>query len=211
MEIFLPLYASLKETLSMLTLNVAKNGDVQDKLRSEITKALNSSMDGHLDYDRVMQSPYLEAVIKESMRLNPNVTRLRRVCRLDDEINDNVIDLANNIEIYARDRVDISLVGVHTSEQFYDQPFRFNPQRFMPQNGKQPKNNAFLGFGIGSQICFGNRFAFVVMKTFLAQMIVKYQFKCPDILTQHQLNYCENIEINIKCENWKSKFELIAN
>lgn len=211
MEVCLPLFASLKETLAMMTVNVAKYGDCQQKLRSEIMSAVKDSKYKLLDYDRVMQLPYLEAFIKESMRLNPPITRLRRLCRVNDQLiigDDNEISFDHNIDLIPGDRVDISVVGVQTSGQFYDQPFQFNPQRFMPENRCNINANTFLGFSIGPQICFGNRFSFLVIKTFLATMITKYQFKCPD---NNQLKFCENVEIAGKTDKLKVKFELIAN
>lgn len=45
---------------------LALNPDVQARLRYEVTKARSG---GDLDYDALMELPYLDAIIRETMRL----------------------------------------------------------------------------------------------------------------------------------------------
>lgn len=49
---------------------LAQNPEVQGKLRQEITEARAG---GDLPYDELMALPYLDAVVRESMRLSVNV------------------------------------------------------------------------------------------------------------------------------------------
>lgn len=197
----------------MVTINLAKNQHAQDKLRLEIMSAADgmtdSKVDNELNYDRLMQLPYLDAFIKESIRVNPVVTRLRRVCLSNNPIHETDSALANKIKLMAGDRVDISVAGVHSSDQFYECPFQFNPQRFMPENRRHLRADTFLGFGCGPQICFGNRFASMVMKTFLSQILTKYRFKCVDNRYGYQLKVWECIDAPINCFKWQIKIEFL--
>ena len=57
---------SLARALQIL----AERQDVQEKLRQEILHAIET--DGHngtLDYDKIMELPYLEAVCRETLRV----------------------------------------------------------------------------------------------------------------------------------------------
>lgn len=47
---------------------LAENPDVQDRLRKEIVNARQAS-GGDLDYNRLQDLPYLDAVIRETLRL----------------------------------------------------------------------------------------------------------------------------------------------
>ena len=57
---------SLARVLQLL----AENQDVQDRLRAEITQAVEADGDGDmLDFDKLMELPYLEAVCRETLRV----------------------------------------------------------------------------------------------------------------------------------------------
>ena len=57
---------SLARVLQLL----AECPDVQDRLRQEILQAVEAAGDGDiLDYDKVMELPYLEAVCRETLRV----------------------------------------------------------------------------------------------------------------------------------------------
>ena len=57
---------SLARVLQLL----AERQDVQDMLRQEILQAVEAAGDGDmLDYDKVMELPYLEAVCRETLRV----------------------------------------------------------------------------------------------------------------------------------------------
>ena len=57
---------SLARVLQLL----AENQDVQERLRAEITQAVEADGDGDmLDFDKLMELPYLEAVCRETLRV----------------------------------------------------------------------------------------------------------------------------------------------
>lgn len=60
---------------------LALNQDVQTKLREEVTAA--RSTEGDLDYDTLMNLPYLDAVCRETLRLYAPVSQLGRTTRKD--------------------------------------------------------------------------------------------------------------------------------
>ena len=64
--------AALSRVLHQLTLHQ----DVQDKLRKEVSDARAQS--GDLDYDTLMNLPYLDAVVRETLRVFPPIPVLLR-------------------------------------------------------------------------------------------------------------------------------------
>ncbi|KAJ7488873.1 cytochrome P450 [Mycena latifolia] len=52
---------------------LAERPDVQEKLRAEVLGATAHTESGHLDHDAVVELPYLDAVLRETLRLYPPV------------------------------------------------------------------------------------------------------------------------------------------
>lgn len=56
-------------TLSRILQLLAEHPDVQEKLREEIVNAAETEgFDGKLDFDKLMDLPYLNAVCRETLR-----------------------------------------------------------------------------------------------------------------------------------------------
>lgn len=48
---------------------LASRPDVQEKMRTEILEATAHKENGHLDHDEVVELPYLDSVLRETLRL----------------------------------------------------------------------------------------------------------------------------------------------
>ena len=70
-------HGTTASALSRILWILAQNPDAQEKLRQEVTKA--RAVDGDLDYDTLMNLPYLDAVCREMMRLYPPASLVDRV------------------------------------------------------------------------------------------------------------------------------------
>ena len=55
--------------LSRLLYLLAERPQVQQRLREEIIQALHDANGGHLDYDKLVGLPYLDAVCRETLRV----------------------------------------------------------------------------------------------------------------------------------------------
>ncbi|KAI0717428.1 cytochrome P450 [Cerioporus squamosus] len=66
---------SLARVLQLL----AEHPDVQEKLREEVTSAAETEgTEGTIDFDTLMDMPYMDAVCRETLRISPGVTSLFR-------------------------------------------------------------------------------------------------------------------------------------
>lgn len=103
---------------------------------------------------------YLDAVVKETLRVRPVVPVVAR-------------HLAEAIEldgypIPAGSTVMVSIYLVHNDEETYPEPEKFIPERFL--NGT-PEGASWIPFGGGVRRCIGARFAELEMKVVLTQVL----------------------------------------
>ena len=68
--------------MSSLSYCLAKNPEVQEKLIQEVDQVVEAS-DGKINQESIREMPYLEACIKETLRLLPPVFRTDRTCVKD--------------------------------------------------------------------------------------------------------------------------------
>lgn len=142
------------ETTATTTTNVVKNlahlPEIQFKLAEELEEKL-AGVDPESDeyYERVVSGcPYLEAVIKETLRMDSIVPRVqRRVGVAGYKLAG--IQLEKDIE------VDVAINALHYDSKYYPEPDVFRPERFLPENKHLLVPYTFLPFGDGPRNCIG--------------------------------------------------------
>ncbi len=113
-----------------------------------------------LDFASALQLEYLDAVIKESLRLWPVVPTVGRRVKVPTQIGGWTIPVGVNVApmIYL----------THRRADLYPDPDLFRPERFI---GVKPDPYAWLPFGGGQRRCAGMAFALVEMKVVLATVL----------------------------------------
>jgi cytochrome P450 len=102
-------------------------------------------------------------VIEESMRLYPPVWEIERRA-----VKDDVID---GYAIPAGSTVSISQYVMHRSPRFWENPAKFDPQRFAPGRQAARPRVVYFPFGAGPRICVGNHFAMAETQVVLAAFV----------------------------------------
>ena len=130
-------FETTSNTLSSLTYHLAKNPDVQDTLVEEVDEVLEAH-EGRLDHETITDMPYLEACIKEALRIFPPVSRNDRMCTKDwhdeglfipkgapsfdaltSELRNTCSGMLINIPLYV----------IHHNPEFWPEPELFKPER----------------------------------------------------------------------------------
>ena len=91
---------------------------------------------------------WLDAVLKESMRLHPVIPMVVRTLMKPQTI--------AGIDLPRGATVGPSILIAHSREDNYDDPERFDPERFL---GHNPPTNTWIPFGGGVRRCIGAGFA----------------------------------------------------
>jgi cytochrome P450 len=113
--------------------------------------------------------PYLDAVIKESLRLYPPIHAGNRCTRND-------LALEGN-EIAAGSRVMLSIYLVHRHPDYWEAPDQFRPERFLHDDGGRQAPFSYLPFGGGPRNCIGAAFAQIEARTILACLLQKFELR----------------------------------
>jgi cytochrome P450 len=110
---------------------------------------------------------YLEACIRESMRLCPVVVNVTRVARRDLEI--------GGYRLQEGERVLPCAYLAHHNEKVFPDPEGFVPQRFLRGHNY---GYSYFPFGLGARLCLGEPFAMrqmvLILSTFLAQASLEF-------------------------------------
>ncbi len=113
--------------------------------------------------------PYLDATIQETLRFYPPGSRLTRIAEEDYKLSDDLIIPKGCL-------INVPTYSVHHSEEFYPEPEKFDPDRFLPEQKAARDQYTYLAFGHGPRNCIGMRFALLEMKLVLAATLRKFKF-----------------------------------
>lgn len=133
-------------------------------------------------FEAVMsEAVYLDAVVKETLRKHSAVTRLNRMSSTEG------YEL-NGVKMFKNQWVIIPCSAIHYHPDFYPEPHKFNPDRFLPENRHKLVPYTYLPFGQGPRNCVGIRFAYQEIKLCLALIVRQFSFNLtPD--TPQKLSY----------------------
>ncbi|KAF8238323.1 cytochrome P450 [Tricholoma matsutake] len=119
------------------------------------------------------ETPVLEAVLRETLRMAINGTTLRRNVVQDLDIQGEVISRGHFLAY--------SQADAHMNSEIYSNPTAFDPERFSPDR-LEDKNqtHAFLGWGAGRHPCTGMKTAKLEIKVIVALFVAGYEFDIVD-------------------------------
>ena len=170
MNLFAAGYEVTGNSLAFALYLIHKHPLVEARLRAEIDQVIGNRP---ITFDDLAQMPYLECVLKESMRLLPVNTVFGRQSTTNVTWADRSIPKNSFIMI--------SPWTLHRRADIFADPLTFNPDRFEVKVRSQIPKFAYLPFGGGHRICLGQAFAMTQMRINLATILQRYRLKtAPD-------------------------------
>jgi cytochrome P450 family 110 len=136
---------------------LAENPDVQAKVHEELDRVMGP---GPVDPALADALPYLDAVVKETMRLRPVILAIGRVLQAPWRLGE--------WELPAGALVSASIYLAHHNPEVWPEPERFDPGRF---EGGRTSPHAYFPFGGGARRCIGMAFALYEMRVVLATIL----------------------------------------
>lgn len=171
-EIFAILIAShvtIAATLTWSVYHLSRHPAVRDRLEQEVDEVLGDRLPGFGDFPSL---PYTRAVVDESLRITPPVFYLGRIA-----VRDLVI---GSYRIREGTIVQLSTRTPMYEEQFFREPDRFNPERWLEEPRPKLPRLAYAPFGTGIRFCSGFRFALLELVFALAVLGRRWRFDVVD-------------------------------
>lgn len=160
-------YDTILNDMLVFTRRIAQNPEEQEKLREELREIVEK--DGSLNYQNVMEAKYLEAAIMESQRMVPAGFILERKCTKD------YLLPGTNITLEKGRYVQVPVWSLHNDEKYWEEPSKFNPDRFLPENREKIVHGTYMPFGLGPRNCIAQRFALMELKITIARLIQEFK------------------------------------
>ncbi|CAN6363402.1 unnamed protein product [Urochloa humidicola] len=150
-----------------------RNPDVLAKATEELDRVIGRD---RLVGERDMPSlPYMEAIVKETMRLHPIAPFLTpRLCREDTSV--------GRYDIPAGTRVFVNVWAIGRYPAVWEAPMEFRPERFVGGSGVDVKGQDFelLPFGSGRRMCPGVSLGLKMVHMILANLLHTFAWRLPD-------------------------------
>ncbi|PFH54708.1 hypothetical protein AMATHDRAFT_134231 [Amanita thiersii Skay4041] len=185
--------------LYLLSLHPKIQTRLRDELRSNLCIPSGNGGNGsdatsevpHENGDIMHLLPYLDSVVRETLRICPPVHGTIRVATTDDCIpisdkivlrNGSIIQAGEHIRIRKGSYIHIPIEGLNCSPDIWGPTARlFDPDRWMslPEEARSPLHPGLgnvMTFGFGPHSCLGYKFTLSEIKVFLSILIPSFEF-----------------------------------
>ncbi|RDI60535.1 cytochrome P450 [Nocardia pseudobrasiliensis] len=160
---FIAGYETTAKALSFVWYLVAKYPEVAANLHAEVDALPEDVEPGDLE----TAAPYSLAVVKESLRLYPTASIYVRDVVEDDFIDSHVIP-AGGVVVLAP-------YLTHRHPEFWSDPLRFDPERWIGNAEKGRHPFAFHPFAGGPRVCIGKSFAYLESQAILVHLARRFE------------------------------------
>ncbi|KAG6465169.1 cytochrome P450 4d2 [Manduca sexta] len=148
--------------VALVAMMLSRHPDVQNKVYKELQKVFNDS-DRPVTPKDLTQLKYMEAVIKESLRLYPPVPiSIRKI--------DKDVTIPSGLNLVKGSSYLLHMWAVNRNPQYWGQDAdEFKPERFIDGAPLHPA--AFTSFSLGPRNCIGYKYAILAIKTVMANLL----------------------------------------
>lgn len=142
--------------------------DAENRLYEEIIQVVGQR---HPTFQDLPNLVYTRMIINEVLRLYPPSWLTTRRSIEKDQI--------GGYHIPKNSQILISSYLVHRHPNFWENPERFDPERFSASRSTERPHFAYIPFSGGARICIGNRFAIMVIELVLVMIVQTYRLVLP--------------------------------
>lgn len=169
-----------------------RNPNAMAKAQSELTETIGRRKE--VRESDIAQLPYLQAIIKETLRLHPpGPLMLPHKALSNVEI--------GGFTIQKDSQVLVNVWAIGRDPQTWENPTWFMPERFMRSNHDYRGHGfEFIPFGAGRRICPGLLLALRMVHLMLASLLHSFAWKLPNGMAPQDVDMSNKIGITIRKE-----------
>ncbi|WOL04493.1 premnaspirodiene oxygenase-like [Canna indica] len=148
-----------------------RNPEVMEKAQKEVREAMKGK--GKVEESDIEKLSYIEAVVKETLRLHPPLPLLLpRVCKETTQV--------LGYTIPAGTRVMINAWALGRDPKYWEDAEEFKPERFENNDiAYRGSDFEYIPFGAGRRICPGMSFGLATVEMALTQILYYFDWKLP--------------------------------
>ncbi|ORY80873.1 cytochrome P450 [Protomyces lactucae-debilis] len=176
--------------LSFCLYYMVKNPHTMRKAQAEVDAI------GDITLDSLQRMPYIDACLKEALRLQPTAPMIGVCCKGE-------VPLPDGYTMEAGEEVMINLHALHNDPAVWESPSEFMPERMMDGKFEALPPNSWKPFGHGMRACIGRAFAIQEAMLAVASIIQNFDIELAD--SQYELKV--KFTLTIKPDNLMVKLK----
>ena len=182
-------------TIGFTIYYLCKHPHVQEKVYQEIKAALGDKSFENLN---AQQLPYLNQVVKETLRLQPPAGNVGR--KLTEPMT------VNSVTIPAGTSIDVSIWNLHRDPEHWPNPETFDPDRFSMENSRGRNPYSYVPFSAGPRNCIGQRFALIEVRILVAALVYAFKMSTTQVLGKDLVRDIMDVSV-VPGPDFQVKFE----
>jgi cytochrome P450 len=160
------------------------------KARKELCKAIGK--DEIIEESHISKLPFLQAVVKETLRLHPPAPLLLPH-KCDENVNISGFNVPKNAQVF------VNVWAMRRDPTIWENPNLFMPERFLECDiNYKGVNFELIPFGVGKRICPGLSLAHRTMHLIVASLLRNFEWTLADGLKPEDMNMDEQFGITLK-------------
>ncbi|KAH6699800.1 cytochrome P450 [Leptodontidium sp. MPI-SDFR-AT-0119] len=184
-------------TIACLFLELARNPKVKAKLLASLpVRRHGDPIIGNREIRNEGQYKYLNACIKENLRLHPIASELGR------RTGNRWVSLMG-YDLPPRTVISASFRNLHHNAEYWPQPLRFWPERWLEgdeqEDAPSPDMDAYFPFSAGKHSCIGINFAWAEMRMLAANFFSRFDL---DEVPGQEIDFRQFITMQFKTGSW---------
>jgi cytochrome P450 len=153
-------------TLAWALYEIGRDPSLRARLEAEVDAVLGARTPALAN---LASLDLLGRSVREVLRVHPPGWLLPRQALEDDAI--------GGVLIPKRAIALISVYHLHRHPEFWSEPERFDPGRFLPEHDEPRHAMAYLPFGLGGRRCVGEDFALLELRAVLARILQRHRIE----------------------------------
>lgn len=147
--------------------------EVQNKLRQEVDNVTMGQVVTDVD---VVRMPYLQGVIKESLRVHPPGPLLSWA-----RLSTSDVRLSNGMVVPSHTTAMVNMWAITHDSDVWENPLEFKPERFVVSEGGvnvdvRGGDLRLAPFGAGRRVCPGKNLGLVTVMLWVAKLVQHFEF-----------------------------------
>ncbi|KHN20457.1 Cytochrome P450 76C2 [Glycine soja] len=177
-------------TVEWIMAELLRNPDKMEKARKELSQTIDK--DAIIEESHILKLPFLQAVVKETLRLHPPAPFLVPH-KCDEMVSISSFNVPKNAQVL------VNVWAMGRDPAIWENPEMFMPERFLEREiDFKGHDFEFIPFGAGKRICPGLPFAHRTMHLMVASLVHNFEWKLADGLMPEHMNMKEQYGLTLK-------------